>query len=193
MVLSIQPAGGRAADGVGFDRPLALLAECHRRVERQCETLQRLRRHLDTQGCDRAASEAATAVMRYFDLAAPKHHADEELDLIPALQDETRGDEAQALGRLVADLLADHQVLEQQWQVLRASLRLLAAGHAATLDAVCVDAFVARYTAHIAREESELLPLAQARLSARRLESLGQAMRQRREPVALENGGGRPG
>ena len=192
MVLSIQPAG-QASEGAGFDRPLALLVECHRRVAQQCATLQRLRVHLLTHGCDADAAQAAAAVMRYFDQAAPKHHADEELDLIPALMAQTQGDEALALGHLVADLMADHQVLEQQWQVLRASLHRLAAGQPATLDGVCVDAFIDRYAAHIQREETELLPLARRRLSTESLQRMGEAMRQRREPAAGGNRGDRSG
>ena len=57
-----------------FNTPLEMLAECHRRVEAQCATLKRLVPHLAEKGPDQASREAAAAIMRYFDLAAPKHH-----------------------------------------------------------------------------------------------------------------------
>ncbi|MGI9152414.1 MAG: hemerythrin domain-containing protein, partial [Rubrivivax sp.] len=59
---------------VGFDTPLDMLRACHRRVEQQFSTLRRLSSHLAMSGSDKQAQEAATAVMRYFDIAAPKHH-----------------------------------------------------------------------------------------------------------------------
>ena len=73
-----------AIPGAGFDAPLAMLATCHERGERQCATLLRLVAHLREHGADAQAREAATAVMRYFDRASPDHHADEETDLFPA-------------------------------------------------------------------------------------------------------------
>ena len=57
-LMSISLPGAEAA-AVGFDTPLAMLAECHRRVEDQCTTLQRLLPHLAAHGPDRAAAEAA--------------------------------------------------------------------------------------------------------------------------------------
>ena len=64
-----------------------MLAACHGRVESQCDTLRRLLPHVAAHGADVQAREAAVAVMRYFDTAARHHHADEEVDLFPALID----------------------------------------------------------------------------------------------------------
>jgi hemerythrin-like domain-containing protein len=173
-------APGKGAATAGFEAPLALLAECHRRVERQCATLQRLAPHLAVHGSDVAAAEAARAVVRYFDLAAPKHHADEEEDLFPALFEAVAGSDAVCLRGLVDALCADHRVLERQWHALRAVLDDVAAQRPARLDEDAVAAFAGRYAAHIAREEGELLPMAQRLLDEEVVARLGQAMRRRR-------------
>lgn len=177
-LMSIQAAGSGTA--AGFDTPLALLAECHRRVERQCATLRRLVPHLAAQGSDTAAAEAASAVLRYFDLAAPKHHADEEEDLFPALFEAVAGSDAVCLRGITDRLRDEHRVLEAQWQALRAVLEPVAARRPALLDAAAVEAFTGLYAAHIALEEGELLPMAQRLLSDDATARIGQAMRARR-------------
>lgn len=178
-LMSISLPGAEAA-AVGFDTPLAMLAECHRRVEDQCATLQRLLPHLAAHGPDRAAAEAASAVLRYFDLAGPKHHADEEADLFPALLESMAGSDAVCLRELTDGLKADHRHFEQQWTALRAALTEIAAGRPATLDATAVEAFCALYERHIAREEAELLPMAERLIEPAVLAQIGLAMRRRR-------------
>ncbi|MCA6215892.1 hemerythrin domain-containing protein [Ideonella sp. B7] len=171
---------GTEPAAVGFETPLAMLAECHRRVEDQCATLQRLVPHLAAHGVDRAAAEAAAAVLRYFDLAGPKHHADEEEDLFPALFESVAGSDAVCLRELTEALKAQHREFEWRWAALRGPLAEIAAGRAAPLDAPAVAAFGTLYAEHIAREEGELLPLAQRLLADTVQADIGRAMRQRR-------------
>lgn len=173
-------APGSDRGGVGFDAPLEMLAECHRRVEAQLGTLQRLVPHLAARGSDRAAAEAAEAVLRYFEQAAPRHHADEEQDLFPALFESMAGSDAVCLRGIVEALLAEHAELDRRWRALRTALRRVAAREPATLEAAEVQAFQALYAAHIAREEGELLPMAARLLSDETLARIGQSMRERR-------------
>lgn len=171
---------GQSAPAVDFDTPLAMLAECHRRVERQCATLARLVTHLDAHGSDGAAAEAATAVMRYFDTAAPNHHADEEEDLFPALIESMSGSDAVCLRAIIAGLEADHRELEHRWAGLRRTLAAVADRQRATLLRDDVRAFADLYARHIAREEGELLPMAERLLGDDDLDRIGAAMRRRR-------------
>lgn len=171
---------GSAAAAVGFESPLAMLAECHRRVERQCATLARLVPHLAANGSDTAAGEAALGVMRYFDTAAPNHHADEEHDLFPALVDSVAGSDAVCLREIIERLLADHRALDERWAALRRTLQAVADGQAARLDGADVQAFSELYARHIALEEGELLPMAARLLGDDELQRLGDAMRARR-------------
>ncbi len=181
---------GHTTPAVGTEVPLEMLAACHQRVQRQCETLQRLARHLAAHGSDADARSAAAAVMRYFDSAARDHHADEEIDLFPALIESMAGSDAVCLRDLTEALTRDHRELERRWRALRAVLERVAAGAGAMLAEADVQDFVGCYARHIAREEAELLPMAQRLLSDVELDRIGQAMRQRRGIALAEDGPG---
>lgn len=161
-----------------------MLAACHLRIEQQCATLQRLASHLPTHGADADARSAALGVMRYFDTAARDHHADEEVDLFPALLESMAGSDAVCLREMTAGLTAEHRELEDRWRVLRRALEQVAAGMPTLLAPQEVQAFVGLYEQHIAREDDELLPMAQRLLSDAELDRIGLAMRVRRN-VAL--------
>jgi hemerythrin-like domain-containing protein len=173
---------GHSAPAVGFEVPLEMLAACHLRVQDQCATLLRLVPHIAAHGPDRPAQEAATAVMRYFDTSARHHHDDEERDLFPALLESMAGSDAVCLREITAALTTDHRELEARWKALRAVLAQVAAGQAAPLAQDEVSGFTDLYARHIAREESELLPMAQRLLSDAELDRIGLAMRLRRAP-----------
>lgn len=177
---------GHQAPAVGTEVPLEMLAACHERVAQQCRTLERLAAHLSSHGADMQAREAATAVMRYFDTAAPHHHADEEVDLFPALIESMAGSDAVCLRDLTAALTHDHRELERRWRALRATLEQVAAGAPARFTDDDVDAFVGLYERHIAREEVELLPMAKRLLSDGELDRIGHAMRLRRGIASTE-------
>lgn len=162
------------------EAPLEMLAACHGRVQRQCQTLQRLLPHVAQHGADDAARQAAVAVMRYFDTAAVDHHADEELDLFPALREALAGSDAVCVVALIDALRGEHRQLEALWRALRSQLNALATGDAAALQAQSIDRFIATYERHIEREDTELLPMAARLLDDRALQSIGAAMRERR-------------
>ncbi len=178
---------GHSAPAVGFEVPLEMLAACHGRVQAQCTTLQRLVAHLAAHGPDQAAREAATAVMRYFDTAGRHHHEDEEQDLFPALLESMAGSDAVCVRELTAALCADHRALEARWRTLRAVLVQVAAGAGSALAAADVQTFVQLYEQHIAREESELLPMAARLLNDSDLDRVGLAMRARRGLVTTDS------
>ena len=171
---------GHRAPAASTEVPLEMLAACHLRVQEQCATLQRLAQHLSVHGSDAQARSAAAGVMRYFDTAARHHHDDEELDLFPALIESMAGSDAVCLRDLTEALTRDHRELDRRWRALRAELEQVAAGVPVQLDAAEVDAFVNRYAVHIAREEAELLPMAERLLGDDALEHIGRAMRHRR-------------
>ena len=105
-------AGGQPAPS--FDDPLGMLTACHRRIERNLATLARLQRHLPEHGCDADARAAARSILKYFDTAAPNHHADEEESLFPRLRQLAPGD-ADAIAN---DLERDHSALAGDWRYI---------------------------------------------------------------------------
>lgn len=159
-----------------FDDPLAMLRACHGRIEAQCVTLDRLVSHLATQGNDVQASQAARAILRYFDTAGQYHHQDEEQDLFPQLL----ATQDQAVASLIASLLQEHKGMEAAWKSLRPLLIGIAEGQAKSLDANIAHHFTDVYARHIAAENGQLLPLAHTLLNAEQLRAIGLNMAARR-------------
>jgi hemerythrin-like domain-containing protein len=159
-----------------FDDPLGMLRACHGRIERQLTTLERLARHLPEHGADADARAAAHAILRYFDLAAPNHHADEEASVFPRLI--TRVPEARDL---IARLEADHHgTFAPLWRKLRPLLAGIASGQRANLPPALVRAVREAYDAHIAIENDELLPLCAEALAPEEIAAIGAEMAARR-------------
>lgn len=165
----------REAGAPSFDNPLGMLGACHRRIERQLATLARLQRHLPEHGADGDARAAATAVLRYFDNAAPNHHADEEASIFPRLL--AHLPEARAV---IDRLERDHETIAANWRRLRPLLAAIAAGERANLDAKTVREVQAVYAAHIACEEQKLIPLAERTLRPEEIAAIGCEMAARR-------------
>jgi hemerythrin-like domain-containing protein len=159
----------------GFDDPLGMLVACHRRIERQLATLARLQRHLPENGSDADARAAARATLKYFDNAAPNHDADEEQSLFPRLTAAT----PDAIP-LVDDLEREHAMIAERWRRLRPMLVGISAGQRSTLSPKEVANLADCYHAHIAREESDLLPFAKTIFDAATLVVIGEEMAARR-------------
>ena len=149
-------------------------------------TLERLAAHLPDHGADAQAQGAASDVLRYFDIAAPAHHDDEELHVFPAVR---AGGDA-ALIAAVAWLQQDHHELARQWTALRPSLQAVADGAWEPTQAEAPvarwQAFAALYGGHIEAEEGLVFPAAAARLDTPALQRMGAEMASRRGlPAAL--------
>lgn len=136
-----------------IDDPIALLLACHDKVRRFSTLAVRLRDHLDVHAPDEQAQEAARSVLRYFNVAAPLHHDDEEQDLFPAL----RSLGLPVLNQAMDQLDAEHAELASLWRSLQDWLEDTAQGvaHAPPQE---VEAFARRYAAHAQREEDEVYP-----------------------------------
>lgn len=147
---------------------------CHDKVRRFAGLTVKLRDHLARQGVDEQAREAAHSVLRYFNLAAPLHHDDEELDLFPALREMNEA----KLNHSMAQLEAEHAELAGLWRSLGPWLEATASGspHPAPPS---VEDFARCYPAHAQREEDEVYPYA-SRLTADQIKQISAAMVARR-------------
>lgn len=175
----IRMASLLSTPGVGFEQPFEMLEACHERVERMLALLQRLREHLPGHGADANARQAARDVMRYFDLAAPQHHRDEELHVFPPLL--AQGDPGTVA--LVHRLQEDHAQMESRWLKARAVLDAVASGALPALcapDEAALDSFAGVYADHIRAEERLAYPAASALLDAQALAAMGREMSRRR-------------
>ena len=165
--------------GASFDEPFEMLGGCHERVERTLALLERLVPYLRERGADQVAANAANDVMRYFDLAAPLHHEDEERHVFPVL---LRG-ENEELKAAVLRLQADHRAMTAAWGVLRDLLRAVTANppqaDVEALSSACAR-FTALYSEHIETENNLVFPAARALLSPQQVAAMGLDMQQRR-------------
>ncbi|MES2089616.1 MAG: hemerythrin domain-containing protein [Pseudomonadota bacterium] len=164
----IQPVAPR------IDDPIELLLACHDKVRRFATLALKLRDHLAQTGPDPQAQEAAQSILRYFEMAAPLHHQDEELDLFPAL----RALNQPTLTACIDELDAEHAELGVLWGALQPWLRDTVAG-LPTGTPPQVDEFAQRYTAHAQREEVEVYPSA-SQLTPEQVKRISAAMVVRR-------------
>ena len=177
--MKTSPVGFRTP-AAGFDDPVELWLACHERVRRFCRMLERLPLHLAAHGADAAAQEAARSIRRYFNEAAPRHHADEEEDLFPRLIAQAAPAQAQALQATLAALETEHAANEERWRALDAALAAVERGVAAAPDAPTLADFVRIYAAHIATEESIVLDALRASFTGEDWRAVGAAMARRR-------------
>ncbi len=163
----------------GFDQPFEMLDACHERVERMLQLLLKLADHLAIHGSDEQARQAALDVMRYFDLAGPAHHLDEEQHLFPALALHPIA----KLRQLAQQLQAEHLDLAQRWQRVRQDLQRVcspARRVASTASRLHWADFASRYRSHMQAEDTVAFPAAKALLDAAALQRMGHEMAARR-------------
>ncbi len=178
------PLGARAEHG--FDQPLGLLSDCHRRIENFLEMMIRvLQRSGDGSralaGDEREALETA---LRYFDVAAPRHTQDEEQSLFPRLRASDNPQAHAALARVDA-LEADHRHADAAHaQAKELCRRWLDTGPLLQSDRQRLAHLLldlrGMYAHHIALEDNELFPLAARVLDSGQLHEVGMEMAQRR-------------
>ena len=167
-----------------LESPFEMLQACHEQVDRMLTLLDKLQRHLGHTGCDDAARRAAGDVLRYFDVAAPLHHQDEELHVFPALM----ALPDPALHTLVQGLLQDHRAMQAAWPAARQVLRKLSEGPSLSGrpsplqagDCAQLAAFAGLYQAHMQAEENQAYPAAQQAISQASLLAMSADMMQRR-------------
>jgi hemerythrin-like domain-containing protein len=168
----------------GFDEPLGLLSDCHRRIEHFLRVLVAVATEAAGGSLTPEHRSALEGALRYFGVAAPKHTADEEISLFPRLRDsanpalravlatlerlEHDHDEAEAHHAAVEDLvgqwLRDNELGSADLEELR--------NHLARLETL--------YQRHIAVEDQEVFPAAARVLNPSQILEIGSEMAARR-------------
>lgn len=182
MRLSMPTTPHQPAGDPGFDDPRDMLLACHEKVAHFSRLTLRLQSHLASKGADNEAIEAANRTLRYFRIAAPLHHDDEQRDLFPALLglEEEALDPASiaALHADIAQLECEHLQLDQMWSEIDPWLDSVARGQALA-PPIDLSAFVDLYHAHMQREQERVFPFT-SRLSTTRRKQVCLHMAQRR-------------
>ena len=164
-----------------FSDPIGLLETCHRRIQDKAGVLRKMCAYQERHGVDRELISAAQGLMRYFDIAAPQHHADEEQDLFPALASLA---ELQPLLRRLASEHAQHDAL---WHTLRRDLEQIRGGTPCRQLREHSEPFIRTHLTHIAIENERILPCARELLHAQVLMQIGDSMARRRQQAGYSS------
>jgi hemerythrin-like domain-containing protein len=179
--MTIQIGGQRDA---GFDEPLRLLSDCHRRIERFLDILLRVTRASNGGKLDEESRRALVTALRYFREAAPKHAADEEDSLFPRMRSKPAGQDA-SLMAVVARLESDHEVVreghDQVEQLGNRWLEQNALPEAEVRKLVDhLENLQRAYAEHINIEDTHVFPAAGRMLEPAELAEIGREMASRR-------------
>jgi len=169
----------------GFNEPLGLLSDCHRRIERFLSALVTIAQGRRGSALERRDRSVLESALTYFSTAAPRHSADEEESLFPRLR--TSPDpSARAAFETLQHLQADHRFAEQHHEAVDLLAgRWLAQGALSPSDTASLldhlTALEKLYRAHIKVEDEELFPAAARILAPTDLEAIGREMAARRD------------
>lgn len=168
----------------GFDEPLGLLSDCHRRIEHFLGVLVAVAENAAGGALSPDYRRALEGALKYFAVAAPKHTADEEVSLFPRLR--ACGDPAASNALEAIDALEqDHDEAEVHHVAVDGLVRRwLAEGQLPPKETVhlhehltCLQVIYGR---HIALEDREVFPTAARALRAEQIAEIGREMAARR-------------
>ena len=165
----------------GFDDPIGMLTDCHRRIESFLHVLCLVAERTRGKSLSEEEAAAVTSALNYFRAGGKRHTADEEESLFPRLRSVTTGDALEELDRLEGDHERANELhedveklflkwIESGWLVKNDEQTLLEA----TEELKCI------YKVHIKVEEEEVFPQAALALDKQTVEAIGQEFRARR-------------
>jgi len=166
----------------GFDDPIGMLKDCHRRIERFLHILCLVAERAQKRTLTVEETEAVQAALQYFRLGGQRHTADEEESLFPRLRAASVAENFTEIGRLEDDhrraneLHAVADTLYSAW---------IAAGVLSVEDErrllSVTSSLKLLYEEHIQVEEKIVFPQASEVLDSQTIVAIGQEFRARRE------------
>lgn len=165
----------------GFDDPIGMLTDCHRRIENFLRVLDLVCQRAKGRPLTEEESSAVQASLDYFRRGGRRHTADEEESLFPRLRTQLSESDLKELDGLERDhqfadgLHAEVDDLYNRW----ISAATLAESDSAQLTAA-IEALVRMYEGHIRIEEEIVFPRAARVLEAGAVKAIGDEFRLRR-------------
>lgn len=166
----------------GFDDPLGMLRDCHRRIENFLRVLCQVAERRQQGPLSLEEKSAVESALAYFRTGGRRHTQDEEQSLFPRLHGVVGLEDLQAL----AGLESEHSEADQLHAALdRLFSGWIASGSLSGNDRHILLSATARlqalYAGHIQVEETLVFPRAAAVLDAGALAAIGSEFRTRRD------------
>lgn len=169
----------------GFDDPIGMLTDCHRRIEHFLQILCLVADKAAGRGMTDGETAAVEASLQYFRMGGQRHSADEEESLFPRLRTVCGGEKSGEIDGMEDDhqvARALHAGVEQFYESWMKS-GLLHKHDQEKLTSM-MRQLERLYLQHIRIEEQVVFPLAAKVLDAETIAQMGAEFRARREQVA---------
>ena len=158
----------------GFDDPLGMLQDCHRRIERFLNILCMAAEQASGHALNNDEKAAILAALHYFQEGGRRHNADEEESLFPRLRAAQPGSSLADLAHLEDDHRRTEQLHQQVEALYRQWIAASALSPAEQAQLLAATAELQRvYTAHIHLEESTVFPHAAQVLTPDAIAAIG--------------------
>jgi hemerythrin-like domain-containing protein len=165
----------------GFDDPIGMLKDCHRRIEHFLNILCLVVVRAHGRALSGEETEAIHAALQYFTAGGQRHTADEEESLFPRL----RAGSDQDVLEEIQSLETDHETASSLHSVVESFYRQwISSGSLGQPEAEKLASNTQRlkalYAAHIQVEEQRVFPRAAQLLDPETVQAMGEEFRARR-------------
>lgn len=172
----------------GFDDPIGMLKDCHRRIEHFLNILFQVCRRAQGRALSGEERDAVKAALHYFQQSGPRHNEDEEKSVFPRL----RAKETTAPAEDVQRLEAEHtEAAHYHDEVERHYAKWIAQGELGTDDTHRLLQRTGQlqnlYAEHIRIEEEVVFPRAAKLFDGPMLDAIGEEFKARRELGGAKN------
>ena len=172
-----------ARPDAGFDDPIGMLKDCHRRIEQFLHVLCLVVERAPGRPLTEEEASAVNAALHYFKVGGQRHSADEEESLFPRMR--VGNESANALKEIEA-LEADHRVAGDLHAAVEKLYTDWVSGKRLTAEEeqklrLATQRLRELYDGHIRVEENLVFPRAAASLDERSIAAMGDEFRARRK------------
>jgi iron-sulfur cluster repair protein YtfE (RIC family) len=166
----------------GFDDPIGMLIDCHRRIEQFLQILCVVVNRAQSRALTDEEAKAVQSALHYFRVGGQRHTADEEESLFPRLRTESAAGNVEEL----RELESDHRHANDLHQAVDAFYTAwIADGFLSPEDGQRLRSGTEQlkhlYEEHIQVEEQIVFPRAAAILGSRTIAEIGQEFHDRRK------------
>ena len=165
----------------GFDDPIGMLTDCHRRIERFLDIVRVVAERAAGRALTDEESAAVQAALEYFHVGGQRHNADEEQSLFPRLREASAGEEFTEIHGLESDhqdASKLHETVEQLYA------KWITGGELDAKEQNDLQSATGQlkrlYEEHIRTEEKVVFPRAAKVLNQHAIQAIGQEFRARR-------------